>query len=608
MILETNNDSTLLLALLGKLLRIIHIAVPILLIVFITYDLVKALISQDDEMISRTVRSIRNRMIAGIVVFFIPTIVEFLLSKVFISLNMDSNEYNRIMSSYKTFIHADKININSSSKSNDINNKLEYSLDTKENPQVVKNEINFATYSKTLTPYVFDKNSFNGVVQPITTENFKINYKDKNYKLTDKLSIKYDSITVNETIDNGNYIIGVVTLSNAVIDNNKYKSAAISYYYLKTKDSYKLDKIDIVTTEEVDDYLNKTEKSEDLSNKANLSITKYISSNGDYDYSKLDRLSDSSIKNIFEKNKNKVVSLNTSLQGIVTHASGFFIRRGLVATSWSYVKTSLVLGKNITVHIYNDHNYTVAGVVLVDEVNDIAILKLNEEIGESVVFASKDNLVKNDTVVAITSKTGYAFSAIAGIVSSNDTSLISVLPVTNSEWGAPIFNTNGNVVASINSKIVSSELCNATNTQPLVDLQTKLNGTKFSDIKYQTLNDLKKDFHYVDSNKEKIEKTIPNKVWKKYKKIGNIEETIQLNLIKTSYYENIVSLRYQNVTNDFISKFSFADEFLIELEKEDYKKVSETTEKLIYKKGSKQVVLISEFDYLIVILVDGGIL
>ena len=608
MILETNNDSTLLLSLLGKLLRIIHIAVPILLIVFITYDLVKALLSQDDEMISRTVRSIRNRMIAGLVVFFIPTIVEFLLSKVFITLNMDSNEFNRIMSSYKTFIHADKININSSSKSNDINNKLEYSLDTKEDPQVVKNEINFATYSKTLTSYIFDKNSYNGFVQPIITENFKINYKDKNYKLDNKLNIKYDGISVNETIDNGNYVIGVVTLSNAVIDNNKYKSAVISYYYLKSNDSYKLDKIDVVTTEEVDDYLNKTEKSEDLLNKSNLSITKYISSNVDYDYSKLNKLTDSSIKNIFEKNKNKVVGLNTSVQGIVTHASGFFIRSGLVATSWSYVKTSLVLGQSISVHTYNDHNYTVVGVVLVDETNDIAILKLSEEIGESVTFSSKENLVKNDPIVALTSKTGFAFSAIAGIISSNDTSLISVLPVTNSEWGAPIFNTNGNVIAVINSKIVSSELCNAANTQPLVDLQAKLKGTKFSDIKYQSLNDLKKDFHYVDSNKEKIEKTIPSKMWKKYKKIGNIEETIQLNLIKTSYYDNIVSLRYQNVINDYLSKFGFADAFLVELEKEGYKKTSESSEKLIYKKGSNQVVLINEFDYLIVILIDGGIL
>ncbi len=608
MILETNNNSELLLTLLGKLLGLIHIAVPILLIVFITYDLVKALISQDDEMISKTVRSIRNRMIAGLIVFFIPTIVEFLLSKVFITLNMDSNEYNRIMSSYKTFIHADKININSSSKSNDINEKLEYSLDSKEDPQVVKNEINFANYSKTLTTYVFDKNSFNGFVNPIITDNFKINYKDKSYKLNDKLSIKYDDISVNETIDNGNYIIGVVTLNNVVINDIKYKSAVVSYYYLKSDNMYKLDKIDVVTTEEVDDYLDKSKKGEDLSNKSKLSITKYISSNTDYDYTKLNKLSENNIKDIYEKNKTKVVGLNTSVQGIVTHASGFFIKKGIVVTSWSYVKTSLVLGQAISAHTYNDKNYVVTGIVSIDEVNDIAVLKLKEEIGESITIGSKDNLVKNDPVIAITSKTGFAFSAIAGIVSSNDTNLISVLPVTNSEWGAPIFDSNGNAIGIINSKIVSSELSNAASIIPLKELQNKLQNIKFNDIKYQSFDDLKKDFHYIDSNKEKIEKTIPTKIWKKYKKIGDIENSIKLDLIKTSYYENIVSLRYQNTTNRYLSNLSFADMFLLELENSGYKKVSETNEKIIYKKGSSQVILISEFDYLIVILVDGGIL
>ena len=300
MILEVDSNTAFLMSLLGKILKVIHIAVPILLVVFVSIDLVKALISQDDEMVSKTVRSIRNRMIAAVVVFFIPTIVEFMLSKVFITLNMDSNEYNKIMSSYKTFIHPDKININISNKSNDINGKMAYSIGTEEDPEVLKNEINFASYSKTLTSYIFDKNSFKEVVKSIISNDFKINYKDKTYKLEDNLSIKYDSMTVNETVDNGDYVIGVVTLNNAVIENDKYDNLVISYYYLKTDNSYELDKIDLTAKDEVDDYLVKTRKAEDIDNKSKVSIIKYTSSNKDYDYTKLNTLTDDSIKTIYE--------------------------------------------------------------------------------------------------------------------------------------------------------------------------------------------------------------------------------------------------------------------------------------------------------------------
>ena len=46
---------------LGKTLNLIHIAAPILLIVFVTIDLIKAILSQDNEIVSKTVRSIKNR-------------------------------------------------------------------------------------------------------------------------------------------------------------------------------------------------------------------------------------------------------------------------------------------------------------------------------------------------------------------------------------------------------------------------------------------------------------------------------------------------------------------------------------------------------------------
>ena len=44
---------------LGKTLNLIHIAAPILLIVFVTIDLIKAILSQDNEIVSKTVKNWR---------------------------------------------------------------------------------------------------------------------------------------------------------------------------------------------------------------------------------------------------------------------------------------------------------------------------------------------------------------------------------------------------------------------------------------------------------------------------------------------------------------------------------------------------------------------
>ena len=65
-------DSTLLLSFFGRILKLIHICVPIALIIFVSIDLVKAIVSQDDEMVSKAVHSIKNRTIAALLVFFAP--------------------------------------------------------------------------------------------------------------------------------------------------------------------------------------------------------------------------------------------------------------------------------------------------------------------------------------------------------------------------------------------------------------------------------------------------------------------------------------------------------------------------------------------------------
>lgn len=73
----------------GWILFFLKIAIPVIIIVLGTIDLAKAVISSKDDAIKKSVKSLVLRAIAGILIFFIPTILSFI-----ISLIDDNNIYN----------------------------------------------------------------------------------------------------------------------------------------------------------------------------------------------------------------------------------------------------------------------------------------------------------------------------------------------------------------------------------------------------------------------------------------------------------------------------------------------------------------------------------
>lgn len=66
----------------GKVIFIIKILVPLLIIVLASIDLGKATVSSDDKAISKASKTLLRRLITGIIIFFIPTIVKVLFSLV----------------------------------------------------------------------------------------------------------------------------------------------------------------------------------------------------------------------------------------------------------------------------------------------------------------------------------------------------------------------------------------------------------------------------------------------------------------------------------------------------------------------------------------------
>lgn len=75
--------------LIGYLLTTIKIIVPIILIVLASVDLGKAIISSDDSAIKKAVNILLKRCAAGIIIFFVPTIISFTVSLVTGSSELD---------------------------------------------------------------------------------------------------------------------------------------------------------------------------------------------------------------------------------------------------------------------------------------------------------------------------------------------------------------------------------------------------------------------------------------------------------------------------------------------------------------------------------------
>ena len=70
-------DTSAIWKLVGQILYIFKIVIPILVFIFGMIDLGKAVVASKDDEIKKAAKQLGMRIIAGIVIFFIPTIIGF---------------------------------------------------------------------------------------------------------------------------------------------------------------------------------------------------------------------------------------------------------------------------------------------------------------------------------------------------------------------------------------------------------------------------------------------------------------------------------------------------------------------------------------------------
>ena len=432
------------------------------------------------------------------------------------------------------------------------------------------------------------------------------------FNTIDKLNIRYNTIDKIRVIVSDDVIISVVSLpqvnmkeedKNNPMNYVNTKTNLIMYYYFKKLDgNYKLYYLFGETTDELNEYFSEVEDSE--SSKA-LSIKgKYDTElNNVYDFSKLSILTNTKLNEIYDNNKNNLVMINsyynTSINSV---ANGILINDGLVLTTWSFLNKALLNSQGITIRNSDGNTLAVDGVVTINPTSDIAIIKLKDKVNSTINIGDSSNLKVEDALATVSSKSGVGFSILSGIVTSLDSYIETSIPLEESDQGSALFDSNGLLVGMNTSKSVDTSVSMAINSNVLKSINDKFSNIDFNSIKVVSFNELKEKY-YTNKVDESVINNIPSNIWNEYKVIGDIENTISLELVKASYDKNVVSLRYKNGVSSLINSMNLSASFTEKLINSGYTNILNTSNKAVYKNDKYKVVLIEEFDYLVVVMV-----
>jgi len=409
------------------------------------------------------------------------------------------------------------------------------------------------------------------------------------------------------------------TIVKAFIDNYKvtyskdtYELDAIFEYTIIFEEESKLYKVKNMTIEWVSDlekYYQKMETEERNQNKNNTTTVSNVSSYipegyTNFDYSKLKEITSAQTTSIYEKNKDSVIIIDSVSEGGVTagSASGFYIRKGIVATSYNSIYKMI---ENGAARYYavdsNDKTYEIKGIVAAYPELNIVLLKTQEEIGIPVTLGDSSKLSKNDPVAVISSSLGLKSSIKLGIyfdTLNDDYKVIrTALPLINGDTGSALFNLDGEVIA-INTNVSTSNskynsgLNNAIDISILLDTITKLRNESFNKIKTIDFNE------FNDENEIKTINKVDKKTWEKYEQLPIITKQLPLNLYSAYQSNNYLIIRYKQDKYTALTNENVIDLYGKHLTTNSYEEIKEN----VYRKGKITIRLQNNLGYIIVIV------
>lgn len=505
-----------------------------------------------------------------------------------------NKEYEKLTKEATYLLLGDGDN-NDESVEDYLKRKTDY-LDMMYNPKLPKDESN---------PLGVDTNSQeykDSVVAGITIPSM--------FYLIDDLNIRYNSFGNINIVPNEDGFISRINIPNILFDdvdsenpreyNEVNTNLTIYYIFKKYGKEYKLYYILGETDDDVEEYIDNKTKEEN-NGILNSKVPNINDMSDVYDYSNLEKLTTEELNNIYNNNINKVMIINTFYdKAIINSASGFMLTDKVLVTSWTSLKNSLIKGQFIEIR-NNNKIYTLEGIITVDEKSDLALLKISDYDGTGVKLGNSKDVKVEDAVISFGTKTGNKVSTTTGIVISNKNNIQSLIPITESDVGGPLFNVKGEVIGINNNLSINSSISYSTKIDCLKELQDELSKDK--NIKVVSFDKMKENYYYIRNNDEIVKNDISDKKWNEFSKIGKLQDSFFLPIKKVSYKDNILSVRYKNEINSIFPSSYFINTYIKNLIDEGYSEVLNNTNKKIYENKKYEIIIMEEFDYIIVVMV-----
>ena len=406
--------------------------------------------------------------------------------------------------------------------------------------------------------------------------------------------ISYDYVQIIRTVEFDQGILSFVYLPDITLDDTK-QDMVLVYWFKENKLYFPWFNLG----EDLESYFNEVANKEDQGqviggSYKNISLTDNSTT-----------VTEETLNKLYNENIASNVQM-TSLynNGTSMYGSGFYIREGVVVTTWSLFLQFLNNGDYIYINDSLGNVYQVEGVIAANTDYDVVVLKTNKEIGQKVNFAKSETLKTDDKLFMINSKLNSKFSINYGsFVKEDNGKLSNMMPVSNADVGGALYDINGNVVAFTTGNVLNSQLSYANSTDYLIKLQKLLEQTEFNNIKYTDIEIFKNS--YYKPLKEELEyNDINDNMWDKFSEVGNIKESINLPLIKASYEDGILSLRYKNSLYNSLDNLYLLADFTNNLLEQDFEMIYEEIGKQIYVNDNYQVIIKQTMNYFVVLIME----
>lgn len=415
-----------------------------------------------------------------------------------------------------------------------------------------------------------------------------------------EMKIEADYIKDIRTVKfNENDIISFVYISDALVDKEE-KDIFLSFWLKEDNGKYGVYYPWITVDDDLESYFSEVSKREDKGEYIGGTYNKVsLSGKGNV------TVSTNLLNSIYQNNIDSVVQITGMNDGGQnSYGSGFYLREGIIVTTWSLFLQMLTNSEYIYVNDAKSNTYDILGVVAAQIDYDVVVLKIDKNSGKGVSIGSSTKLELDDKLFMINSKNNNGFQISYGsFISLNNGKLSNLFLLSNSDVGGALFNEEGQVVGFNVGDKTNSELSYANSTDYLKELQDILNNQDYSKISYTLLETYKQDY-YTEFEEEKKYNKIANEIWNDYRKIGNLGNEITLPLIKASYVDGIVSLRYENNTSNLIDSIYLVSSFTENLINDGYEFTYSDNYKKIYKNNEYKIIIKSSLDYLIILIME----